>query len=184
VAFTPDRSEVAASSEGPGRGAEFVVQLPLEEAARPDAGVAREQPPGCGALRVLLIEDNADAAESLKDALGLGGHEVEIANSGFEGLAKAHTFSPDVVLCDIGLPGIDGFEVARRMREDPAVAAPMVALSGYAGPDDLERSREAGFVRHVAKPPDLDQLERVLCDAWESARPDRRDAHPGGPPDA
>jgi CheY-like chemotaxis protein/anti-sigma regulatory factor (Ser/Thr protein kinase) len=170
---------VSAHSDGPGRGATFVVKLPVEDVPAAEVRPPRASSPGCGArtLRVLLIEDNADAAESLKEALAFGGHQVEIANTGFEGLAKVRGFGPDVVLCDLGLPGIDGFEVARRMRADPAVEAPLVALSGYAGPEDLERSREAGFARHVAKPPDLDELERVLCDVSSPAP----DAHPDGP---
>jgi len=164
---------VSAHSAGPGTGAEFVVRLPVEP-AEPAAPPPRHVAPvhARRALRVLLIEDSADAAESLKEALELNGHSVEIARTGFEGLDKARAWRPDVVLCDIGLPGIDGFEVARRMRADPALRnAPLVALSGYAGPEDLERSRDAGFLRHLAKPPDLQVLERTLYEARGPAWP-------------
>jgi PAS domain S-box-containing protein len=163
---------VSAHSAGAGQGAEFVVRLPAVSAeaasSAPRASAAARPHP---ALRVLLIEDNADAAESLKEALELNGHTVEIARTGWEGLEKARAAPPDVVLCDIGLPGIDGFEVARRMRADPALrSAPLVALSGYPAPEDLERSRDAGFHRHLAKPPDLQLLERTLFEAREGRR--------------
>ncbi|MGC4116798.1 MAG: PAS domain S-box protein [Myxococcales bacterium] len=156
---------VAGCSDGSGKGAEFVLRLPLdrEEArafqdAGPSAGVDRHR------LRVLVIEDNVDAAESLKEALELNGHQVETEGTGAAGIAKARSFHPDVVLCDIGLPEMDGFEVARQMRSDPDLrTAPLVALSGYAAPEDLERSKEAGFDRHLAKPPDLGVLESTIA---------------------
>ncbi len=170
---------VSAHSQGPGRGAEFVVRLPLAETGTPAPreGRARVEDGARKPMRVLVIEDNADAADSLKEALELSGHAVETAPTGHEGIVKARVFRPDVVLCDIGLPGIDGFEVARRMRRDPALrSACLVALSGYAGPEDLERSKEAGFAQHLAKPPDLGELETTL---WEVCAAARREAPPG-----
>jgi CheY-like chemotaxis protein len=114
--------------------------------------------------RVLVVEDNVDAAESLRDVLELSKHVVELAFTGVEGLARARAFRPDVVLCDIGLPGMDGYEVARAMRADPDLrGAKLVAITGYAAPADLTRSREAGFDVHLAKPPRLEQLEDILC---------------------
>jgi two-component system CheB/CheR fusion protein len=108
---------------------------------------------------------NVDAANSLSEVLTFCEHEVEVAHNGPDGLAKARTFHPDVVLCDIGLPGMDGFQVARAFRSDSALkGAFLVALSGYALPEDLERAKAAGFERHLAKPPDLEKLERVLAD--------------------
>lgn len=165
--------KISAQSDGPGTGAEFIVRIPLErtEEASAQLGSVRRQGSARRVLRVLLIEDNVDAAETLKEALSLQGHEVATAATGLDGIAKARAFRPDVVLCDIGLPGIDGFEVARRMRGDPVLrAACLIALSGYAGPEDLERSREAGFVQHVAKPPDLAALETAMlegCGPWQ-----------------
>ncbi len=163
---------VRARSDGPGTGAEFVVTLPLDGIEGPEAPASSEptRSSPVKTLRILVIEDNVDAAESLKEALELNGHEVAIATTGPEGIEKARAVRPDVVLCDIGLPGIDGFEVARRMRADAELrSTPLVALSGYAGPDDVERSRDAGFDEHMAKPPDLGTLESTLSDASRAA---------------
>jgi CheY-like chemotaxis protein len=155
----------AAHSEGLGKGAEFVVTLPLEREGgsqpRKDGGTSAK----VFARRVLIIEDNLDAAESLKEVLELSDHVVETAGSGLEGLEKARALRPEVVLCDIGLPGMDGFEVAKEIRADPALrSTALLALSGYATPTDLERAAEAGFDRHLAKPVDLDELEQVMND--------------------
>lgn len=116
--------------------------------------------------RCLVIEDNADAAESMGLLLELSGHEVEIAHDGKQGLEAAKRFLPDVVLCDIGLPGgLDGYEVARRMREDPALGrTKLIALSGYGQEEDQRRAREAGFDVHLTKPADPVALERLLAE--------------------
>jgi signal transduction histidine kinase/ActR/RegA family two-component response regulator len=154
---------VSVESEGVGRGASFTVRVPLkDEEARADVPprTVRERGP---ARRVLVIEDNADGAETLRDVLELGGHAVDVAYSGPGGIEKATAFGPEIVLCDIGLPGMDGYEVAQRMRADPALASVrLVALTGYAGPDDVLRARDAGFDDHLAKPPSAEDLERVL----------------------
>jgi two-component system CheB/CheR fusion protein len=157
---------VSVASEGLGRGAEFTVRLPIRSgpAPRPTpvpalGGAARPR-------RVLLVEDNVDAAETLREVLELEGHVVEVAYSGPAGIDKARHFRPEVVLCDIGLPGMDGYDVARRLRAEPALGdVVLVALTGYAGPDDVARSLEAGFDHHLAKPPSLDQLGLVLSGA-------------------
>jgi PAS domain S-box-containing protein len=153
--------DVTAHSAGLGKGAEFVVRLPLaiEEAAAPQPGesVTRRR------RRVLVIEDNVDAADSLREVLEFREHEVAATYNGPEGVAKAREFCPDVVLCDIGLPGMDGYDVARAFRSDEALkGAYLVALSGYALPEDLQRAQEAGFDRHLAKPPSLEKLEELL----------------------
>jgi len=154
---------LTATSEGPGRGAELTLRLPIEpEAER--TGVAEPTTPPAPGRRVLVIEDNADAALSLRDVLALAGHVVVVAHDGPEGLRAAHTFAPEVVLCDIGLPGMDGYEVARRVRADPALASCLlVALSGYALPEDIARATAAGFDRHLAKPPVLERLAEVMA---------------------
>jgi len=114
--------------------------------------------------RCLLIEDNPDAAESMGLLLELSGHQVEIAHDGRQGLAAARRFLPEIVLCDIGLPGgMDGYEVARQMRGDPALrGASLIALTGYGQDDDQRRAAEAGFDVHLTKPADPDALERLL----------------------
>jgi two-component system CheB/CheR fusion protein len=115
---------------------------------------------------VLIIEDNVDSADTLRELLQLHGHEVAVAYSGPEGLAKARDLRPDVVVCDIGLPGMDGCEVAREIRADATLKETyLIALSGYALHDDLRRARESGFHKHVAKPADPDLLERLFDEA-------------------
>jgi PAS domain S-box-containing protein len=156
--------EVNAHSEGLGQGAEFVVRLPVIPAPSGVAQEARVPAPASPRRRVLVIEDNVDAALSLCEVLELGGHEVSVAYQGPEGLAKAGALRPDVVLCDIGLPGMDGYEVARRLRADPTMAGVLlVALSGYTLPEDLQRAAAAGFDRHIAKPPSVEQIEETLA---------------------
>lgn len=157
--------EVCAHSEGLAKGTELVVELPLAlattaEATAVDAtNVPRQR-------RVLIIEDNVDAADSLRDALEFGGHLVEVAYSGPEGLTHAREFHPEVVLCDIGLPGMDGYELARAFQSDESFSGVyLVALTGYALPDDLERAAKAGFKRHLAKPPSIEEIEAVLAGA-------------------
>jgi two-component system CheB/CheR fusion protein len=153
---------ISARSEGPGKGAEFLVRLPLDigEVSKSAAGPL---PSARVRRRILIIEDNVDAAESLRAALELCGYAIEVANNGPDGLAKARATMPEVVLCDIGLPGMDGYDVARTLRGDAAFKAThLVALSGYALPEDLQRASEAGFERHLAKPPSLEKLEELL----------------------
>ena len=154
---------VTAESEGPGRGACFAVRLPLApELGQPAASPAAEAGTA-GQRRVLVVEDNEDAAGSLAEVLQLYGHTVELAWNGAQALAAAVTFRPDVVLCDIGLPGMDGYEVAAALRTHPDTRhACLIALSGYALQEDVERARQAGFDHHMAKPPDLVALERLI----------------------
>jgi PAS domain S-box-containing protein len=153
---------VEARSEGLGRGAEFALSLPLDENATGERHHS-SRPPPADSRRVLIIEDNVDAADSLRDLLELGAHTVRVAYDGPSGIEMARTFRPEVVLCDIGLPGMDGYSVARTLRADPELgSAWLVALTGYALPEDLTRAEEAGFRDHLAKPPDLEKLGRIL----------------------
>jgi PAS domain S-box-containing protein len=152
---------VQLSSEGVGRGAEVTVSLPLAAAPAKAAGPAARAT--AAAHRVLVIEDNVDAATCLYDGLSLMGHEVRIVHRGAAGLEVARTFRPEVVLCDIGLPEMDGYEVAAAFRADPALrGAHLIALSGYARPEDRQRAVEAGFDHHVAKPPAFGELARLI----------------------
>jgi hemerythrin-like metal-binding protein len=158
---------VAAHSEGHGKGTEFVLTLPAAEMPVE----ARREEPGAPAIgskrRVLVVEDNVDAAESLRDLLELmAGHEVRVATDGHAGVEAAREYKPDVVVCDLGLPGIDGYEVARRIRANGAAAgARLVALSGYAFAEDTERALRAGFDYHIAKPPNAERLLALIADA-------------------
>jgi PAS domain S-box-containing protein len=155
--------EVRVRSEGPMKGAEFTVSLPLAPAAVDAPEAAHPSAPRPG-RRVLIIEDNVDAADSLRDVLEFGAHEVAVAYSGSEGLAKAREFRPEVVLCDIGLPGMDGFEVARSFRADDSFRETLlVALTGYALQEDLQRASDAGFGGHLAKPPNIEKLQELLA---------------------
>jgi CheY-like chemotaxis protein len=164
---------VEAHSDGLGKGAAFTLRLPLH----PEATVRASAPCPTStghARRVLIIEDNLDAANSLCEALQSVGHQLEVAYSGPEGLAKARVFRPQVVLCDIGLPGIDGYQVARTLRADAAFAGVrLVALSGYALPEDLRRAAEAGFDAHLAKPASIEELQGLLAgdSLSDAARP-------------
>ncbi|HEY6099218.1 MAG TPA: ATP-binding protein, partial [Anaeromyxobacter sp.] len=154
---------VRAESAGAGKGAAFVVRLPL--AAAPDARQGAVGPSGRRAnvgRRVLVVDDNADSAETLAEIVEMLGHAAEIAYDGPSALAKARANPPDVVLCDIGLPGMNGYDVAKALRAEGA-RMQLVALSGYAQPDDLKAAAEAGFDAHVAKPADLAQIEQLLA---------------------
>jgi two-component system CheB/CheR fusion protein len=153
---------VHAESDGPGKGAEFTIQLRLVRAPSADVPVATN-PPHHSTRRVLVIEDNVDAADSLREALMLAEHEVVVAYRGPDGLKMAREFKPDVVLCDIGLPEMDGYQVARAIRADDQLRnVQLIALTGYALPQDLAKAKEAGFDQHLAKPPSLEKLEEVL----------------------
>jgi len=156
--------EVSASSAGPGKGSELEVSLPLDAAGAHGEHAPRSAAPG--RRRILVIEDNVDAAESLRDLLAMEGHQVFVAYDGPSGLLRAHELQPQVVFCDIGLPGVDGYEVARRLRSDAALkGCLLVALSGYALQDDIESAKSAGFDRHMAKPPRLEKLEELLLES-------------------
>jgi len=114
-------------------------------------------------MRVLVVEDNRDAADSLRLLLGLYGYEVAVAYCGHVGVRAAERHRPDVVLCDIGLPGLDGYGVARKLRDNPTTAkAHLIAVTAYEQDEDRRRSHEAGFEQHLVKPVDPDALQRVL----------------------
>jgi signal transduction histidine kinase/CheY-like chemotaxis protein len=150
-----------AASDGPGHGAEFVVRLPLAPAAATSSSAEFQKPPR---RSIVIIEDNADAAETLAELLALDGHQIEVAKDGRTGVEIVRRVRPDIVFCDIGLPDLSGYEVARALRGDEALRRTrLVALSGYAQPEDRERSREAGFDAHLAKPPDVDAVNAVLA---------------------
>jgi CheY-like chemotaxis protein len=157
---------VQALSDGPGKGAEFVVRLPALAEERTAAAAPDERAPQagpCRACRVLVVDDNIDAAESLARLLRLHGHEVRLAFNGVSALEVARVFRCEAVVLDIGLPGMDGYEVARRLRADPETRdALLIAASGYGQEEDRQMSQEAGFTHHLVKPVDYAALERLL----------------------
>jgi signal transduction histidine kinase/ActR/RegA family two-component response regulator len=150
---------VQAASEGAGRGAEFILRLPQE---RELPALSETPPPPIGPskrLRILVVEDNRDSAETLRMFLELFGYEVTVAHSGPDGVATAKKGRPDVVLCDIGLPGMDGFAVANALRHDPTTAsARLIAVTGYGQEEDRRRALAAGFDDHLVKPVDPEVL--------------------------
>jgi CheY-like chemotaxis protein len=144
---------VSAASEGPGKGSEFTVRLPLLHG--PLENLASSEPAGelVPGLRVLVVEDNVDAASSLAQLLQGVGCTTHVAHDGSSAIHTALEFRPDVVLLDIGLPGIDGYGVARRLCETPELGATrLIAISGYGQEQDRQRSRQAGFDHHLVKP--------------------------------
>jgi PAS domain S-box-containing protein len=160
---------VRAESAGAGRGSEISVMLPLAPAARSPAPPV-EAPAAHRPLDILVIEDNVDTAESVGQLLALEGHRIQLATDGRSGMAKARELVPDVVLCDIGLPDVDGYEVARELRADPALhGMRLVALSGYTLQEDKERAKQAGFDAHLGKPSSAEDLTRIV---WSEPTPD------------
>jgi PAS domain S-box-containing protein len=157
---------VVARSEGPGRGSEFVVRLPLRE----EPAIVRslgEGRPGVAAAqaarrRILVVDDNRDAAQALRLLLESEGHEVRVACDGPGGLTLAHEYQPDVALLDIGLPQMDGYELARRMRQDASLAGTLlVAVTGYGQMHDRARASASGFNHHLVKPVEFSALQRL-----------------------
>jgi signal transduction histidine kinase len=153
-----------------GRGSRFVIRVPAVPApaiAAPGVAppVRREVRPDPRPRhqRVLIVDDNADAADSMRMLLDAEGRQIEVSHDGQSALERAQELRPDVIFLDIGLPDMDGYEVVRRMRQVPALADTLiVAISGYGQPDDLKRSLEAGFDRHLVKPVDPDAIEHLL----------------------
>jgi PAS domain S-box-containing protein len=157
---------VAAASEGPGRGSEITVRLPLLAGTAPEAPARAVAPPETRreTVRVLLVEDNEDAAAALAELLRIWGHRVEVVHEGPSALQAARTEPPHLVLLDIGLPGMDGYEVARALREIPDLEeVTLVALTGYGQDSDRVRSSRAGIDHHLVKPVDPDQLRRLIA---------------------
>jgi len=161
---------VEARSDGDGFGSEFVVRLPIavpriaDPVPTPAEGAAIPH-----SLRVLVVDDNEDAAETLGQLLELMGHATRTANDGEAGVAAAGEFLPDVVLMDIGMPKLNGYDAARRIRAEPwGHAMTLVALTGWGQEDDRKKSAAAGFDRHLVKPVEQAALEGVLATSAKS----------------
>ena len=157
---------VEAKSQGLKEGSEFVVRLPMiagEGSAAPLTPPVQTQETPFVKCRILVIEDNADAATTTQMLLELQGHEVQVASEGPSGIKAAQIFKPNVILLDIGLPGMDGYEVARRLRELPETKKTLlIALSGYGQAEDLRKSEESGFDHHLVKPADTAHLQGLI----------------------
>jgi CheY-like chemotaxis protein len=155
---------VRADSEGPGRGSVFTVSIPAIPTPRPeDARPLLSAPGATTRCRVLIIEDHEDAREMLLAMLGMDGHEAHATPNGRDGIDAALRLRPDVALIDVGLPEVDGYQVARALRANPdAKGLYLVALTGYGQPEDRERAREAGFDEHVVKPLAPDRLSAII----------------------
>jgi PAS domain S-box-containing protein len=155
---------VSAASAGSGCGAEFTLALPAAvDACTANRSAGGSPPRPRRRLRILVVEDNRDSAESLRLLLQMFGHEVSVAYSGPEGVQAAKRWHPDVMLCDIGLPGLDGYGVVGELRRDPETAGTRaIAVTGYGGEEDRRRSQQAGFDLHLVKPADPEQLRDLL----------------------
>jgi CheY-like chemotaxis protein len=174
---------VRAESRGRGRGALFSFEIPLQSAPE-DLSLSAAQghslegsPPHAGStpLRIQVIEDNRDLAATLRDLLELFGHVVQVAHSGVEGVEAAVQNPPDVVLCDLGLPGMDGFQVAAALKEDPRTAsARLIAVSGYGEESARQQALDSGFEIHLTKPVDAARLKDVLIGDRPINNPDNR----------
>lgn len=154
---------LTAESPGPGKGSTFRIRLPLRApapAGRHGQAKAARAP---RRQRIMIIEDNVDQGDTLRDLLEVGGHDVRLERSGADALDAIRRFCPDVVLCDLGLPGKDGFAIAGAIRADPALKGlRLIALSGYGTPEDRARTEKAGFDHHLTKPVDPETIDRLL----------------------
>jgi signal transduction histidine kinase/CheY-like chemotaxis protein len=164
---------VEARSEGPGKGSEFIVHLPLAvgaaEAAPPLDLIEKASGPQ---RRVLVVDDNRDAAESLAMLLRIKGHDALTAYDGDAGAAAVPVFRPELILMDIGMPKLDGYDAARRIRAEPWGREPiLVALTGWGADTDRQRTRDAGFDQHMVKPVDVDVLVRMIAEMPERIAP-------------
>ena len=177
---------VEAFSEGANAGSEFVIHLPAVAAPK-SAGRTRQGPGMESAIaqsrRILVVDDYPSVAETLMKVLRLGGHDVKIARDGPSAVEEVSNDRPEIVLLDIGLPGMDGYEVAQRMRDIPGMEETvLIALTGYGQDEDRRRSTEAGFDYHVTKPVDASALFRLLASARGRLEPSTApSSHPASP---
>jgi len=155
---------ITVHSAGLGTGSEFVVSLPtIAEMASVEGNGSTQTTDGATGRRILIVDDNEDGASSLSMLLKFGGHETSIAHNGHEALRLADELRPDVILLDIGLPGMSGYDVCRQIRQEPwGRDIVLVAVTGWGQEDDRIRSREAGFDAHIVKPVDPDLLAKII----------------------
>jgi CheY-like chemotaxis protein len=163
---TQHGGKVQAFSAGHGLGSEFIIKLPRLNPTEPTRVVCTELTASpAQSLSILVVDDNRDVAESLALLLEMDGHQVQIANDGQAALEMARSVRPDVILLDIGLPGMDGYAVAKALRQSPELKQmQLFALTGYGQPEDREKSLVAGFNEHLVKPTDFEKLRKLLAD--------------------
>jgi len=159
------RGTVTGASPGLGLGSTFTIRLPLAATAEESEAANKPSTPCVSdSLQVLVVDDNVDAAELLSEVLALSGHKAMAFNDGLSALAAARDVRPDVVILDIGLPEMNGYEVARRFRAEPAFAGiVLVAVTGWGSEDDKRQSREAGFDHHLTKPVDFERVQEIFA---------------------
>jgi CheY-like chemotaxis protein len=165
---------VEAHSGGPGRGSEFVVRLPVAEPGQePNTpGPVGGSPQPVAASRILIVDDNRNAAQLLGQVLGVLGHEARVVHDGLEAVRTAAEFRPRLVLLDIGMPGVNGYEAARRIRSEPwGSDMVLVALTGFGQEADRQQAVQAGFDHHLTKPVEAAAVQRLLAE--HASRPDR-----------
>jgi CheY-like chemotaxis protein/two-component sensor histidine kinase len=154
---------VEAHSAGPGYGSEFIVRLPATPGGRVSSASDEAQVPAPASLRVLVVDDNQDAANALRLLLESDGHQVKVATDGVSGLALAREYRPDYLLLDIGLPRMSGYDIAASLRADPAMKhTTIVAITGYGQLHDRTRTAAVGFDHHLTKPVEFSALQELL----------------------
>jgi CheY-like chemotaxis protein len=166
---------IRVESEGAGKGSAFSVRLPLDAAASGATATGEQLDAQQRQPRLLIVDDNVDAADAMGTLLSLNGFTVETAHDPQSGMEKAVATDPDVVLLDIGLPGMTGYELARQFSSHPLVSrAKLIALTGYGQPGDTEQAKAAGFAGYLVKPVDVDQLRERIESILAAEAPRRR----------
>jgi CheY-like chemotaxis protein len=155
---------VSAASRGPGRGATFTIRLPLAGYSELDTSTIDEALPVPGrSLKVLVVDDNVDAAQTLGELLQVMGHQPVVVHDGPSAIEAVQSFTPEVAFLDIGLPVVDGYELAKQLHATPKLDdTPLVAITGYGQPADVARANAAGFAEHLVKPLSPETLRVVL----------------------
>jgi CheY-like chemotaxis protein len=159
---------VSAHSAGPGQGSQFTIKLPLAHAQKVPVTERRDPSlsPSRGRCKVLVVDDNVDSVDSLAMLLRMMGHEVETEGDGASGLERANAFQPHVAILDIGLPKVNGYELAKQIRQQPwSKNLVLVALTGWGQEQHRRRSEESGFNHHLTKPVEFDVLQDILATA-------------------
>jgi len=169
------QGEVNIMSDGPGLGTEVVIRLPCISEVVQHAGREAPRLPSRGGKRILVVDDNADAAESIAVLMQIDGHEVKTVTDAMQALACLDTFAPQVAIIDIGLPGMNGYELAAGIRANRSLPKPLlIALTGYGQAEDFDRSRDAGFDHHFVKPAEMQAIQAVIDAASEDAEVEER----------